>query len=50
MDRGAWWAMVYRVSKSQTLLKQLSTHAHVLLQTLRQASQPFLQPDTAFGA
>ena len=24
---GAWWATVYRVTKSQTLLKQLSTHA-----------------------
>ena len=28
MDRGAWWAIVYRVEKSQTRLKQLSTHAH----------------------
>ena len=27
MDRGAWWAMVHRVAKSQT---QLSTHAPVL--------------------
>ena len=26
MDRGAWWAMVHRVTKSQTQLKQLSTH------------------------
>ena len=25
MDRGAWWATVYRVTKSQTRLKQLST-------------------------
>ena len=25
MDRGAWWAMVHRVAKSQTQLKQLST-------------------------
>ena len=24
MDRGAWWAMVHRVAKSQTRLKQLS--------------------------
>ena len=31
MDRGAWWAMVYRVSKSQAWLKWFSTHAHVLL-------------------
>ena len=27
MDRGAWWATVHRVTKSQTPLKQLSTHA-----------------------
>ena len=28
MDRGAWWATVYRVTKSQTHLKGLTTHAH----------------------
>ena len=28
MDRGAWWAMVHRIAKSWTQLKQLSTHAH----------------------
>ena len=27
MDRGAWWATVHKVAKSQTQLKQLSTHA-----------------------
>ena len=27
MDRGAWWATVHRVTKSQRLLKQLSMHA-----------------------
>ena len=27
VGRGAWWATVYRVSKSRTLLKQLSTQA-----------------------
>ena len=26
MERGAWWASVHRVTKSQTQLKQLSTH------------------------
>ena len=26
MDRGAWWAMVHRVVKSQTQLNRLSTH------------------------
>ena len=28
MDRGAWWAMVHRVTKSQTRLKQLSRAQH----------------------
>ena len=27
LDRGAWWATVHRVTKSQTRLKELSTHA-----------------------
>ena len=27
MDRGAWWATVHRVAKSQTQLKRLSRHA-----------------------
>ena len=27
MDRGAWWATEYRVAKSQTRLKWISTHA-----------------------
>ena len=26
-DRGAWWATVHRVTKSQTRLKRLSVHA-----------------------
>ena len=29
MDRGAWWATVRRVAKSQTQLKQLCMHAHI---------------------
>ena len=28
MDRGALWAIVHKVLKSQTLLKQLSTHTY----------------------
>ena len=28
MDRGACWATVHGVTKSETWLKQLSTHAH----------------------
>ena len=31
MDRGAWWATVYRVAKSWTRLKQLSTLVHIEL-------------------
>ena len=27
MDRGVWGAIVHRVTKSQTRLKQLSTHS-----------------------
>ena len=26
MDKGAWWAVVHRVEKSRTRLKQLSIH------------------------
>ena len=28
MDKGAWWATVHRVAKSQTRLKRLSKQAH----------------------
>ena len=28
MDRGAWWATVHGVTKSQTRLQQLNTHTH----------------------
>ena len=27
MDRGAWWATVHSITKSQTQLKQFSLHA-----------------------
>ena len=30
MGIGAWWATVHGVAKSQTRLKQLSTHAPIL--------------------
>ena len=30
MDRGAWWATVHGVAKSQTRPKQLSMHGHVI--------------------
>ena len=32
-DRGAWWAMVHRVTKSQIGLKWLGTHACKLIRT-----------------
>ena len=46
MDRGAWQARVHRVTKSQTQLKQLSTHArthirNVLTQSLVSLSYEF---------
>ena len=31
MDRGAWRATVHRIEKSQTQVKQLSTHTHTLV-------------------
>ena len=31
MDRGAWWATVQRVTKSQKPLKRLSMHTHITL-------------------
>ena len=31
LDSGAWWATEHRVTKSQTWVKQLSTHAHRVL-------------------
>ena len=46
MDRGAWWATLHGVTKSQTRLKQLRMHA----------KQPYMSPggpledNTAFAA
>ena len=31
INRGAWWAMIQRVAKSWTQLKQFSTHATLML-------------------
>ena len=31
MDRGAWWATIYRAKKSRTWLERLSTHTPALL-------------------
>ena len=35
MGRGAWWATVHRVSKSQTRLKRLSMHTCTQVKNLR---------------
>ena len=34
MERGAWWAIIHKVTKSQTRLKQLSMHTCIPLQPL----------------
>ena len=36
MDRGAWWATVYVVTKSQDMTEQLSMHAHTLAHSTSQ--------------
>ena len=41
MDRGAWWATVHRVAKSQTRPKSLSTCTHARMNTT--AADPELQ-------
>ena len=46
MDRRAWRAAVYRVSKSQTLLKQFSTYARKVKETDPTWSQNQLCPVT----
>ena len=35
MDREAWWATVYRVTKNQTQMKQISTHTYMFSYLLR---------------
>ena len=40
MDRGAWWAIVHRVAKSQTQLKWFSVHARCFLGTVGGPGDP----------
>ena len=40
MDRGAWWATVHRITKSQIQLKRLSMHSMTLEVPLKSYSQP----------
>ena len=35
MNRGAWWAIVHRVVKSWTRLRQLNMHVHILYKNNR---------------
>ena len=46
MDRGAWWAMVHRVTKGLTQLKQLSTHAPIHSSPPFGISFPFRPPQS----
>ena len=39
MDRGAWWATVHRVAKSQTQVKWLSTHAPTVIKFFSHSDQ-----------
>ena len=39
MDKGAWWAVVYRVTKSWTYLS-MHTHTNVFLKLPPVSSQP----------
>ena len=43
MDRGAWWAIVHRITKSETQLKQLSMHACRVGSTWLQGGQAVSQ-------
>ena len=43
VDRGAWWATVYRVTNSWTQLKWLSTHVHWVSDVI-QLSHPLSTP------
>ena len=40
MDRGAWWATVHGVAKSQTWLKQLSKHTCIHIYTVVHIYEP----------
>ena len=44
MNRGTWRAIVHRVTKSQTWLKRLSTHAHTEAQIHSQEGEELLSP------
>ena len=41
MDRRSWWAIVHRLSKSQTWLKRLSRHVHMKVEMFPRI---FLEP------
>ena len=43
MDRGAWWAIVLRVAKSQIRLKRISTDTHMSIQSCKILFNPKLE-------
>ena len=45
MDRGAWWAAVHRVAKSQTQLKRLSMHAPTVSNVFSNCTYTFKHTD-----
>ena len=40
MDRGPWRVTVHGLTKSQTRLKRLSTHAYIILRVIKRRKQP----------
>ena len=44
MDKEAWWATVHRITKSQTWLKQLSTHACIYMSMCAQSCLMLYDP------
>ena len=48
-DRGAWWAAVYGVAKSQTRLKQLSSRNSSWVSSLRHVGSSFLTRDRTWA-
>ena len=44
MDRGAWGAIVHRVPKSRTQLKQLSMHTHMYTHLCAHLCLPYWGP------
>ena len=50
VDRGAWWATIHGVTKSQTQLGNLSTHALLLGDCVRRDEQRLPQEGSKYQA